>query len=77
MCVEGVSARVDGDKPKLFSDKPWSGVSRGGEEGWDKRVRSQQEKSSQQERGPHPDWQSTLVSSGEPAQNKNNKEWVS
>ena len=57
----------------------WSGLSRGGEEGRDKRVRSQREKNVlQEERGlPHPDWQSAMLSGGEPAQDNTNKEWVS
>ena len=67
---------VDGGsvwKPRLFYDKAtWSGLSKGSKEGRDKRVRSQQEKSLQQESGPHPDWQSAVLSDGEPAHVNNN-----
>ena len=55
-----------------------SGLGKGGEEGRDKRERHRQrKKSSQQERGPHPDWQSAMVSGGEPVQDQRNKELVS
>ena len=41
MCVEGVSAAVDWDKPRLSLDKvTQSRLSRGGKEGRDKRVRT-------------------------------------
>ena len=45
VCMDGVSARADWDKPRLFTGKSTrSGLSREGDEGWDKRVRSQCEK---------------------------------
>ena len=56
VCMEGMFARAGWDKPRLLSLKATQpGLSWGAEEEWYKRVRSKQEKSLQQKRGPHLD----------------------
>ena len=47
----------------------WNWTKRECREGWDKRAKiTMKKKCLQVEREPHPDWQSVMVSDGEPAQ---------